>query len=179
MMKYFYTLIMFAFACVASIKAQIEVTCGGKYVNNGDVLNFYAIEYEDYAKAGAQDPTFTNTSNESINLLVETLTPYTHDNGSEFGWYGINDIGTTLERYEKREITLAPGAQAKMGLYASFEMGNYGTALANVRVYADNEEIMSFVERMVYTALKKVNTSIQGEYLILNFIISRRKMLSK
>lgn len=110
---------------------------------------------------------------------METLTPYTHDNGSEFGWYGINDIGTTLERYEKREITLAPGAQAKMGLYASFEMGNYGTALANVRVYADNEEIMSFVERMVYTALKKVNTSIQGEYLILNFIISRRKMLSK
>lgn len=161
MMKYFYTLIVFAFACVASIKAQIEVTCGGKYVNNGDVLNFYAIEYEDYAQAGAQDPTFTNTSNESINLLVETRTPYTYDNGSEFVWYGINDIATTLERYEKREITLAPGAQAKMGLYASFEMGNYGTALASVCVYADNEEIMSFVERMVYCTPKL----LKSEYI--------------
>lgn len=156
MMKYFYTLIVFAFACVASIKAQIEVTCGGKYVNNGDVLNFYAIEYEDYAQAGAQDPTFTNTSNESINLLVETYTPYTYDNGSGFVWYGINDIASSMsERYEKREITLAPGAQAKMGLYASFEMGHYGTALANVSVYADKGKIMSFTERMVYTALKK------------------------
>lgn len=99
MMKYFYTLIVFAFACVASIKAQIEVTCGGKYVNNGDVLNFYAIEYEDYAQAGAQDPTFTNTSNESINLLVETRTPYTHDNGSEFVWCGINDIFLKTPQY--------------------------------------------------------------------------------
>lgn len=47
---------MFAFACVASIKAQIEVTCGGKYVNNGDVLNFMLLSTKIMRKLGLKTP---------------------------------------------------------------------------------------------------------------------------
>lgn len=161
-MKKLFTLMVIALACVANMNAQVKVTCDGKEVStNNQVLTFYAAYNEDEGTvvAGpALDPTITNTSDESIDLLVTTRILEENANGLVFSWCGITkECHFMMEKKEKRSITLAPGAPARMALHAYFDKGDYKTVNANVTVSADGKIVASFVEQFVYDEANAVS----------------------
>ena len=168
-MKKLFTLMALALTCVANMNAQVKVTCDGKEVSTNHVLTFNAVYDEDEGSAvagPALDPTFTNTSDESIDLLVTTKISPENANGMVFSWCGLTGNCAFMNRsVETRQVTLAPGASTTMVLHAYFGEGAYKTVNANVFVSADGENVTNFVEKFVYaepSAISQVKADNKG-----------------
>lgn len=156
-MKKIFTLFALLVCFAAQLSAQIKVTINNKEVDLSKTETFtFNLYYDDeifYTIAGYPmlDPTFTNTSDEAIELGVDVKTSSTDK--AFFGVCGMN-IGNcmplTTYNYKDHLVKLAPGDSISLALHFDTEQGDYRTANANIFVEADGEKIANFVMKYVY-----------------------------
>ena len=167
-MKKLLALAALVFACTASMKAQVKVTCNGKEVATNEVVTFYADvdEGDGSGEVLAREPMIVNTGDEAVDLKVTVVIDRKLASENIFSWCGITGSCGEMSTFtETREAPLAPGQSTDMSLHANFKSGNYMTANANVTVMADNEYVTSFVLRYVYadpTGISQVKADNKG-----------------
>lgn len=152
-MKKLFTLCCCAIFGAAMAHAQLQVTCNGKEVAEGEVLTFYAAkdDFGDMTAGPAMDPTFKNTTDADYDL---TVTVTTSDNAKNKGlnWCGItamcqNIVGGSETRTGKLKVK---GFGLSMQLHGEFEEGDFKTYEATVKVYKGSEYLTSFKEVFIY-----------------------------
>lgn len=162
-MKKLLALAALVFACTASMKAQVKVTCNGKEVATNEVVTFYAdVDEGDLVR----EPMIVNTGDEAVDLKVTVVIDRKLASENIFTWCGITGSCGVMSTFtETREAPLAPGQSTDMFLHANFKSGNYMTANANVTVMADKQYVTSFVLRYVYadpTGISQVKADNKG-----------------
>lgn len=158
-MKKIFTLFALLVCFAAQLSAQIEVTNHGKAIEKNEVITFNLYDDDALGTVGGfpdKDPWFTNKGDEAVNLTVR-VTPDRNSYNGILNWCGITssckDINITnpYENYEDRTITLAPGQTIDMRLHPKFEIGEYRTSTATVKVSADNNKyVTTFILKYVY-----------------------------
>lgn len=157
-MKKIFTLFALLVCFAAQISAQIEVTNHGKIVEKNEVLTFNIYEDENIGILGGypeEDPWFTNKGDEAVDLTVR-VTPDRNSYNGILSWCGITGscenivITNPYANFVDRTINLAPGQSEKMGLHPIFEVGEYRTSTATVKVSADNKYVTTFILKYVY-----------------------------
>lgn len=167
-MKKLLALAALVFACTASMKAQVKVTCNGKEVAANEVVTFYADvdEGDGSGEVLARDPMIVNTGDEAVDLKVKVVIERKLVSENIFSWCGITGVCAGMSSFtETREVPLAPGQSIDMSLHASFKSGNYMTTDASVTVMGDNEYVTNFVIRYVYadpTGISQVKADNKG-----------------
>lgn len=152
-MKKIFTLCCCALFGAAMAHAQLQVTCNGKEVADGEVLTFYAAldDFGDMIAGPAMDPTFKNTTDTDYDLTVTVKTSENANNGG-LNWCGITpmcqDIKGGLEtRTGKLKVK---GFGLSMQLHGVFKEGDFKTYEATVTVYKGSELLISFKEVFIY-----------------------------
>ncbi len=157
-MKKIFTLFALLVCFAAQLSAQIEVTNHGKIVEKNEVLTFNIYEDENIGILGGypeNDPYFTNKGDEAVDLTVR-VTPDRNSYNGILSWCGITGscenivITNPYANFVDRTISLAPGQSEKMGLHPLFEVGEYRTSTATVKVSADNKYVTTFILKYVY-----------------------------
>lgn len=157
-MKKIFTLFALLVCFATQLSAQIEVTNHGKIVEKNEVITFNLYDDETTGKVGGYpetDPWFTNKGDEAVDLTVR-VTPDRNSYNGILSWCGITgsceDIVITnpYANFVDRTISLAPGQSEKMGLHPLFEVGEYRTSTATVKVSADNKYVTTFILKYVY-----------------------------
>ncbi len=152
-MKKLFTLCCCALFGAAMAHAQLQVTCNGKEVAEGDVLTFYAAkdDFDEISAGPAMDPTFKNTTDADYDL---TVTVKTSDNakGGGLNWCGItmmcqDIVGGSETRTAKLKVK---GFGLSMQLHGVFKEGDFKTYEATVTVYKGSEYLTSFKEVFIY-----------------------------
>lgn len=152
-MKKLFTLCCCAIFGAAMAHAQLQVTCNGKEVAEGDVLTFYAAkdDFDEISAGPAMDPTFKNTSDSDYDL---TVTVKTSDNakGGGLNWCGItmmcqDIVGGSETRTGKLKVK---GFPLSMQLHGVFKPNDFKTYEATVMVYKGSEYLTSFKEVFIY-----------------------------
>lgn len=152
-MKKLFTLCCCALFGAAMAHAQLQVTCNGKEVAEGEVLTFYAHEddFGDMVAGPAMDPTFKNTTDAAYDLTVKVTTSENAKNKC-LNWCGITQMCQfIMGGSETRTAKLNPGGFGlPMQLHAKFEEGEFKTYEATVMVYKGSEYLTSFKEIFIY-----------------------------
>lgn len=160
-MKKIFTLFVLLVCFAAQLSAQIEVTNHGKVVEKNEVITFNLYEDKDEDSElflggyPEKDPWFTNKGDEAVDLTVR-VTPDRNSYNGILNWCGITsscgDINITnpYANFVDRTITLAPGQTVDMSLHPKFEVGEYRTSTATVKVSADNKYVTTFILKYVY-----------------------------
>ena len=152
-MKKLFTLCCYALFGAAMAHAQLQVTCNGKEVAEGEVLTFYAHEddFGDMVAGPAMDPTFKNTTDAAYDLTVKVTTSENAKNKC-LNWCGITQMCQfIMGGSETRTAKLNPGGFGlPMQLHAKFEEGEFKTYEATVMVYKGSEYLTSFKEIFIY-----------------------------
>ncbi len=152
-MKKLFTLCCCALFGAAMAHAQLQVTCNGKEVAEGDVLTFYAAkdDFDEISAGPAMDPTFKNTSDSDYDITVTVKTSDNAKNGG-LNWCGItmmcqDIVGGSETRTAKLKVK---GFGLSMQLHGVFKEGDFKTYEATVTVYKGSEYLTSFKEVFVY-----------------------------
>lgn len=152
-MKKIFTLCCCALFGAAMAHAQLQVTCNGKEVAEGEVLTFYAHEddFGEISAGPAMDPTFKNTTDAAYDLTVKVTTSENAKNKC-LNWCGITQMCQfIMGGSETRTAKLNPGGFGlPMQLHAKFEEGEFKTYEATVMVYKGSEYLTSFKEIFIY-----------------------------
>lgn len=152
-MKKLFTLCCCALFGAAMAHAQLQVTCNGKEVAEGEVLTFYAHEddFGDMVAGPAMDPTFKNTTDAAYDLTVKVTTSENAKNKC-LNWCGITQMCQfIMGGSETRTAKLNPGGFGlPMQLHAKFEEGEFKTYEATVMVKKGSEILTAFKEVFVY-----------------------------
>lgn len=160
-MKKIFTLFALLVCFAAQLSAQIEVTNHGKVVEKNEVLTFNLYEDKDEDSElflggyPEKDPLFTNKGDEAVDLTVR-VTPDRNSYNGILSWCGITGLCENIvitnpyANFVDRTISLAPGQSIDMGLHPLFEVGEYRTSTATVKVSADNKYVTTFILKYVY-----------------------------
>lgn len=157
-MKKIFTLFALLVCFAAQLSAQIEVTNHGKAIEKNEVITFNLYDDDALGTVGGfpdKDPWFTNKGDEAVDLTVR-VTPDRNSYNGILNWCGITssceDINITnpYANFVDRTITLAPGQTIDMRLHPKFEIGEYRTSTATVKVSADNKYVTTFILKYVY-----------------------------
>lgn len=185
-MKKIFTLFALLVCFAAQLSAQIEVTNHGKAIEKNEVITFNLYDDDALGTVGGfpdKDPWFTNKGDEAVNLTVR-VTPDRNSYNGILNWCGITssceDINITnpYANFVDRTITLAPGQTIDMRLHPKFEIGEYRTSTATVKVSADNKYVTTFILKYVYNETTaavndvKANTAsvkVVGNELVYSF----------
>ena len=152
-MKKLFTLCCCAIFGAAMAHAQLQVTCNGKEVAEGDVLTFYAAkdDFDEISAGPAMDPTFKNTSDSDYDITVTVKTSDNAKNGG-LNWCGItmmcqDIVGGSETRTAKLKVK---GFGLSMQLHGVFKEGDFKTYEATVTVNKGSEYLTSFKEVFIY-----------------------------
>ena len=166
-MKRFFPLLLALLLGAVQTQAQISVTYNGEPVENGATLTFTAqpdpFGSSSSILVGSDDPTFTNTSGQPVQLKVEVFCM----KYQTLYWCGLTtacQAPTNIR--ESREVTVQPGGKKYMRLENKFAATNYSTLSASITVYADGNKLLSFTEKFVYpdpsTGIASTQTTAEG-----------------
>lgn len=166
-MKYFFPLLLAMLLGAVQAKAQISVTYNGEPVADGATLTFTAqpdpFGSSSTVLVGSDDPTFTNTSDQAVQLKVEVFcVKY-----QTLYWCGLTSAcQSPTNMRESREVTLQPGGKKNMRLENKFNKTDYSTLSATITVYADGKKVLSFTEKFVNpapsTGIASTQTTTEG-----------------
>ena len=152
-MKKLFTLCCCALFGATMAHAQLQVTCNGKEVAEGEKLTFYAAmdDFGEISAGPAMDPTFKNTTDSDYDLTVTVKTSENANNGG-LNWCGItmmcqDIVGGSETRTAKLKVK---GFGLSMQLHGVFKEGDFKTYEATVTVYKGSEYLTSFKEVFVY-----------------------------
>ena len=152
-MKKLFTLCCCALFGATMAHAQLQVTCNGKEVAEGEKLTFYAAmdDFGEISAGPAMDPTFKNTTDADFDLTVEVKTSDNAKNGG-LNWCGITIMCQDIKGgYEKRTAKLkVKGFGLSMQLHGYFPKGKFDTYEAEVTVWKGSEKLLTFTEVFVY-----------------------------
>lgn len=152
-MKKLFTLCCCALFGAAMAHAQLQVTCNGKEVAEGEKLTFYAAldDFGEMTAGPAMDPTFKNTSDSDYDITVTVKTSENANNGG-LNWCGITMMCQDIKGgSETRTGTLkVKGFPLSMRLHGVFKEGDFKTYEATVTVYKGSEYLTSFKEIFIY-----------------------------
>ena len=155
-MKKIFTLFALLACFAVQLSAQVKITINGKDVDLSQNEKFtFDLYYDDVfcevAGFPMLDPTFTNTSDEAIELGVDVKT--SSIDKPFFGICGMN-IGNcmplTMYDYKKHLVKLAPGESVSLALHFNTDQDDYRTAKANIMVEVDGAKITNLVMEYVY-----------------------------
>ena len=157
-MKKIFTLFALLICFAAQLSAQIEVTNHGKAIEKNEVITFNLYDDDALGIVGGfseEDPWFTNKGDETVDLTVR-VTPDRNSYNNILSWCGITGSCSSINitnpkvNFEDRTVSLAPGLSVKMALHPMFEIGEYRTSTATVKVSVDGEYATTFILKYVY-----------------------------
>ena len=157
-MKKIFTLFALLICFAAQLSAQIEVTNHGKAIEKNEVITFNLYDDDALGIVGGfseEDPWFTNKGDETVDLTVR-VTPDRNSYNNILSWCGITGSCSSINitnpkvNFEDRTVSLAPGLSVKMALHPMFEIGEYRTSTATIKVSVDGEYATTFILKYVY-----------------------------
>lgn len=157
-MKKIFTLFALLACFAVQLSAQVEITNLGKVVGKNEVITFNLYEDDALGIVGGfseEDPWFTNKGDETVDLTVRVM-PDRNSYNNILSWCGITgscsciNITNPKVNFEDRTVSLAPGESVKMALHPIFEIGEYRTSTATVKVSVDGEYATTFILKYVY-----------------------------
>lgn len=157
-MKKIFTLFALLACFAVQLSAQVEITNLGKVVGKNEVITFNLYDDDALGIVGGfpeNDPWFTNKGDEAVDLTIR-VTPDRNSYNAIFSWCGITgscqdiDITDLKVNFVDRTISLAPGQTVRMGLHPMFEIGEYRTSTATVKLSVDGEYATTFILKYVY-----------------------------